>query len=527
MMNTQMVVAPVAETICRSRLAFRARSHRRSARQSGFTLIELLVVILIVLIVSAVALPTILPALSHRQVSEGARILQAALAGARDAAIRDNAPSGIRLLPDPTFSGIGPQFLANGTTKNPYWNILDPMQPLAYNRVMPIAIPPEYQEGNASVVPANSLFVNGVSLYTNQGVFQGGPTNVLVLEESQGNWVLNAAGTSYSYVLNSPTSWFWNVRVGDKVQINNAGPWYTVIGPLTINPAISNPATSNSLGNNPELFVNVGMPGTASPLSYTLFSPGNLNSTTVNPEYLLLVNGQDDNANGWVDEEWDGVDNNNNGLTDILDPNFEWFEVEKWLGSLATAGVTNATYTIQRRPAPAMNAREVALPTNVVIDATSWGASIAWKGLPERSRVPSSALNQYSGVIDVLVNTDGSFVPTTIYSSPASFGMDASFCHFWLAERSDVYAPANNSFDSNTTTYPPFLPLPQGFAPTLFNGTELKGEYRLVTLFNRTGQIATNDNMPFDIPSQANITGRTFNTSVPFLQAQQGISGGN
>ena len=31
---------------------------------------------------------------------------------------------------------------------------------------------------------------------------------------------------------NSPTSWFWNIRVGDKIQINNAGPWYTVVGPM-------------------------------------------------------------------------------------------------------------------------------------------------------------------------------------------------------------------------------------------------------------------------------------------------------
>ena len=60
-------------------------------------------VITIILIVSAVALPTVLPALSHRQVSEAARIFQGALVGARDSAIHNNAPSGIRLLPDPAF----------------------------------------------------------------------------------------------------------------------------------------------------------------------------------------------------------------------------------------------------------------------------------------------------------------------------------------------------------------------------------------------------------------------------------------
>ena len=48
----------------------------------GFTLIELLAVITIIVIVSAVALPTVIPALSHRQVGEAARILQSALVGA-------------------------------------------------------------------------------------------------------------------------------------------------------------------------------------------------------------------------------------------------------------------------------------------------------------------------------------------------------------------------------------------------------------------------------------------------------------
>jgi len=83
----------------------KTRHHRvRGHEPRGFTLIELLVVITIIVLVSAAALPTILPALNHRQVSEAARILQAALAGARDAAIRANEPRGIRLLPDPALT---------------------------------------------------------------------------------------------------------------------------------------------------------------------------------------------------------------------------------------------------------------------------------------------------------------------------------------------------------------------------------------------------------------------------------------
>src|SRR5437763_1428768 len=99
----------------------------RSPRRFGFTLIELLVVITIIVLVSAVTLPVVLPALNHRQVGEAARILQAALVGARDAAIRANAPRGIRLLPDPLF---------NGTTTT-----------LAYNRFIPIEVPGNYTTG--------------------------------------------------------------------------------------------------------------------------------------------------------------------------------------------------------------------------------------------------------------------------------------------------------------------------------------------------------------------------------------------
>ena len=99
------------------------------ARRQAFTLVELLVVIAIIALVSAVALPVVLPALSHRQVSESARILQGSLAGARDAALHTGTPSGIRLLPDPAFPLI---YLPSGQ--------IDPGQPLAANRIIPIEI---------------------------------------------------------------------------------------------------------------------------------------------------------------------------------------------------------------------------------------------------------------------------------------------------------------------------------------------------------------------------------------------------
>jgi prepilin-type N-terminal cleavage/methylation domain-containing protein len=259
----------------------------------AFTLLELLVVLVIILIVSAIALPVVLPALAHRQASESARIFQAQLAGARDAAIRDNAPSGIRLLPDPTMIS----FLPNGQ--------VDPSKPLAYNRMIPISQAPNYSEGQIMVWPSGPLPSAVAALpYSGPGTSATpnptwGQTSALMFYQA----LTDSTGQPLS-----PTYWFWNVRVGDEIQYQGSGPWYRIIGPY-VQP-------------NAEGFVNVGPPGTTSPLT----------DANGNPlDFILLVNGRDDDSDGWIDPGWDGVDNDGkNGIDDIG----EWIEQEKWLGSL-------------------------------------------------------------------------------------------------------------------------------------------------------------------------------------------------
>ena len=54
-----------------------------------------------------------------------------------------------------------------------------------------------------------------------------------------------------------------------------------------------------------------------------------------------------------------------------------------------------------------------------------------------------------------------------------------------------------------------------------YAGPSLQGEYRVVTLFTRTGQVTTNDNVPFDNPANP-ANGSTYNPGYPFLPVIQG-----
>ena len=474
----------------------------------GFTLVELLVVVFIVLLVSAATLPTVIPALAHRQLGEAARLIQASLAGARDAAIHDNAPRGLRLLPDPGFStAIGPNGqptlarLADGS--------LDPLQILAANRFVPIETAPEYSEGKISITASGPLQAGFTTLPRYPGpsypVLPGPapyPMNQVVMVNAEP--VDNTTGLP-----NVPTAWFWNIRVGDKIRINNAGHEYTVVGPMTIGPA----------EGNVEQFVNDGPAGQTPRWRKRYNIPGN--PVVIPAEYLLLVNGVDDDGDGFVDEGWDGINNDpaDNAFTDELG---EW-ETEQWLGSKANEGggveSQNLPYTIRRRPVPASNTREVALPANVVVDLTTWGTTL------ERSRLP---VNRYTGAVDILLNADGSVVPTTLYSSPSSFGLASSFYHIWLAERTDVFPPLdwathpslNGLFQLPMLADTPNRTVPAGPTYNALRATnpdlgELKGERRLVTINTRTGQVLVNAIEAFD----------TGNVNYPFLAPQQGVRG--
>jgi prepilin-type N-terminal cleavage/methylation domain-containing protein len=497
----------------------------------GFTLVELLVVITIIVLVSAVTLPTVLPALNHRQVGEAARILQGALVGARDQAIRDNAPRGIRLLPDPVISGVA--YNTNGVIVNANGSATTI---LAYNRFVPITTPGDYTTGRASIT-LNPNFANPTP-YLEAGPAGAGPPNnphpALRVDEEA------VAGGLPGGLPNERTSWFWNIRIGDKIRFNDAGSYYTVVGPMFM--------------ANSELFVNDGSTPPMTKGIVQTDAAGN----TYNCEYLYVVNGVDDivpgqqAGDGFVDNGWDGFDNNYNG---VIDDYKEWFKTDQngnlvldasgkpiqiedyqWVGTeltrliaSPTLSIHNIQYTMLRRPIPVAGAREVTLPGGVVVDATT--------GFPgqtqERSRLPIDPKTLY---IDILVNSNGQVVPTTEYSTPAA-STAFPFFHFWLTERQDVHETTElwgSAANPNSGSGMAFLlPMPaQAYAQVNAQGAQLlsppptlslRGERTLLTLFTRTGLITSNTLDQFVNPASNAYSGFDLtNTTAPFYQAQSG-----
>lgn len=499
--------------------------------------------------------------LNGRQVTDAARIFTGALVGTRDSAIKYNAPRGIRLLPDPILTIPAPGSVGAGSLQ------------LCYNRMIAIEPAGDYSEGKITIGPLHPVgggfppaYPRGTSATVYPFPDAGtGNVNVLMVEESPfvGGYVVGPPASTPQP--NSPTSWYWNVRVGDKIKIGGTGRSYTIVGPCVVNPW--NDYSGNGIGNT-ELFVNVGPPGTQIPLTRSYYyTDGTVarsasGAAAIRPEFLFVVNGEDDDLDGYVDEGWDGYDQN---VTANADDILEW-ETEKWVGSLTTNSVLDPTattespssawitgsyqsgthdqpYIINRRPVPTPGAREVMLPAGMVIDATTWNSTA------ERSRLPVSAGSLYC---DVMVNPNGRYIPTTEYSSPTS-ASPLPFLHFWIASRDEVFPRGSvwgvsgtgvpNPNPSNTATATYFeLPMtnsalgvsggayvsptaPGGFYPGATTTLPvLKGDRRLVTMFAQSGLVTVNtvESIP---PPNVYQPGEGFNVAdvgYPFIKVQQG-----
>ena len=177
-----------------------------------------------------------------------------------------------------------------------------------------------------------------------------------------------------------------------------------------------------------------------------------------------------------------------------------------------------------RRPTPARSR----LPTNVVIDLTTWGYL--------HGRFGQRLTSSHPGTLAAAGRT----IFTGYRRHRGQSRRDGRAHHDLFEPRvvrhggvvlSTSGWPSGATCSRRTPTPPDARAAvsarsPGRWLPARFvGGAELKGEYRLVTLFTRTGQITTNETVPFDNPLNPAAGTGTYNTNLPFMAAQQGIRG--
>lgn len=515
-------------------LVFRQRIEEYPRR--AFTLIELLVVIVIIGLLAVATLPIVVPSLQQSSINAAARELQAELSVARDSATRGQAAHGIRFLPDP----------------------VDPARPnvLTSSRYVAIEQGPDYSEG---------LIKRGFDPLIGYPppldlVTMTNPSNdipYLVIREDKFTVI-----TVWGAIPNAPTGWFFNLRQGDKIQLNDSGRVYTIAGPA------GHPAQPASF--TPERFINFGG-GYMSAPNVPLPSPF---------EFLYVVNGNDDDNDGYVDEAFDGINNDGDvypnahplALRPVIDPGFNGIDdnlnglidepLEMFLhfnsdgtpiypgntygapngGYVATpypneyepesfVGTINLTnpairYSVQRRPVPIPGSRESALPKGVVLDLTTWNAAdisvlnpLAQPYVSERSRLPVDPFTRY---VDILIAPGGQVVQQSYNANPAP-PQNLPYYQFWLCDAEEVFEPFTpgqfamllpmlaGSSDDPSFQYPPAV---SAGNYEITGQPPLRASRRLLSLNTQTGQVSTNSVE----------TMYTNNPSHPFKAAERGQS---
>jgi prepilin-type N-terminal cleavage/methylation domain-containing protein len=108
-------------------------------RRAGFTLIELLVVITIIIVLAGLALALLPTANDHQKATQGAGMVQGWLLIAKQRALRDQMPRGLRL-------------------------VIDPANPTVVTQCQYIEQPDDFSGGQATTTPPGSVAFTGVDL---------------------------------------------------------------------------------------------------------------------------------------------------------------------------------------------------------------------------------------------------------------------------------------------------------------------------------------------------------------------------
>jgi prepilin-type N-terminal cleavage/methylation domain-containing protein len=154
----------------------------RQAR-GGYTLIELMIVLMIIVLIASIAL-AVLPGVNDQQKAQrGADQLTTWLLLAKQWALRDQAPRGVQLIPDPIHSGIVTQIQYLEQPDD----LLPQGIPMGGNTLQTIPVSVQAgTNGNNSVVPSFGSFFSGTPLPNPAPVqvgdyfqIQGGPVHLI------------------------------------------------------------------------------------------------------------------------------------------------------------------------------------------------------------------------------------------------------------------------------------------------------------------------------------------------------------
>lgn len=490
-------------------------------RRTGVTLTELLVVIAIILLLSAAALPTAYVTFAERAVSEGASIVQANLSMTRDRAAGTGQPQGVRFLPDPDLTDLTTGIVVS-------------------NRMVTLTTPPNYSEG--LVIPVIEIFE-----------YPGIPATVQRLA---------VYGAKHEHINGirlpaSPTSWYFNIRQGERLRIGNSGNEFVIAGPITIGPNFGNP---ERFINQTQNLRRSGTPVLALPN---------------NPffEVLHLVNGRDDDRDGYSDSHFDGIDNNGDsrihsvsGITLYLDPGYNGiddelndpridppssqvddprellisnfgslsylpsfsehesdepilnvFEFVRYNGDVVPSGpFAGFPLVYHREDVGRSNPLAISDPSIKTFNYTisrrlSTASDSREYTLPsgavidfttanlgrfsERSRVP---IDPVTGYVDLVIFPDGRVVPSTSYGLRGALDPNYPFYFLWIAAPEDIHPP--NPTNAQNLTWPA-LPLP--IDPVLPTTPVLEGYRRMVTISPNSAHASASEITEFGRESQA------------------------
>ena len=333
---------------------------------------------------------------------------------------------------------------------------------------------------------------------------------------------------------NPPTNWFWNIRVGDKIQINNAGPWYTVVGPM----AIASGTTSTG-ATQPRDVRECRAAGIRSPLVAATarrcdaaISPISSSSSTAGRQQQRL----DRRGMGWGGQQRRTACQRAgmNGESDRVGARAMCSARPS--NRLFTTCV-NQVYTIKRRPGPVAQCPRDR-PADGRRDRPDRLGVVPERErptVPPRTNDPACRRRcfqlQYTGYVDIVLNPDGTVLPTTVYSSPSSFSLGSAFVPP-LAGRAGRPGRAEPGADCN----PVLAGAPGHWRRLDLRRSGAQGRIRAGHAVHADRSDPSHSNMPFLFNPDAGgspITRRGLRTrcklqsQLSYTQAQQGVKGGH